>query len=203
MYRPALYSSCVALFYRKRLHQPNGDRRKRDLHAFQVYVGQGRLLAPPPPPHAIRRPALCTLPVPPPCSHGQKLVIFRKSGWKGGRPLSRDPKVMQLNSDSFCDSVQTWMEVIGHLWAKLGFWFFSEKRVKMSAAADIWRAQTFWQFVPVQQAEPVRQRRRPYKLSGSVSRFHLGTAWRRGNSFWERSIAGLRRTQSGDSAEPK
>jgi hypothetical protein len=29
---------------------------------------------------------------------------------------------MQLNSDSFCDSVQTWMEVIGHLWAELGFW---------------------------------------------------------------------------------
>jgi hypothetical protein len=29
---------------------------------------------------------------------------------------------MQLNLDSFCDSVQTWMEVIGHLWAELGFW---------------------------------------------------------------------------------
>jgi hypothetical protein len=42
-----------------------------------------------------------------------------------------------------------------------------------------------------------------YKLSGSVSRFHLGTAWRRGNTFWERSSAGLRRRQSGDSAEPK
>ena len=69
---------------------------------------------------------------------------------------------MQLNSDSFCDSIQTWMEVIGHLWAELGFWFFLEKRVKMSAAADIWRARTFWQVVPVQQAVPVRQRRRPY-----------------------------------------
>ena len=46
---------------------------------------------------------------------------------------------MQLNSDSFCDSVQTWMEVIGHLWAELGFWLFSRKRVKMSAAADIWK----------------------------------------------------------------
>ncbi len=41
---------------------------------------------------------------------------------------------MQLNSDSFCDSVQTWMKVIGHLWAELGFWLFTEKRVKMSAA---------------------------------------------------------------------
>ena len=87
---------------------------------------------------------------------------------------------MQLNSDSFCDSVQTWMEVIGHLWAELGFWFFSEKRVKIFAAANIWRARTFRQVVPVQQAVPVRQRRRPYKLSRFVSRFHLGTAWRRG-----------------------
>jgi hypothetical protein len=63
--------------------------------------------------------------VPPPCSHGQKLVIFRKSGWKGGRPLFRDPKVMQLNSDSFCDSIQTWMEVRGHLWADF---YFTQKK---------------------------------------------------------------------------
>ncbi len=61
-----MYSSCVALFYRKRLPQQNGDRRKRDLHAFRVYVGQGRLLVPPPPPHVIRRRALCTLLAPPP-----------------------------------------------------------------------------------------------------------------------------------------
>ncbi len=25
---------------------------------------------------------------------------------------------MQLNLDSFCDSVQAWMEVIGYLWAE-------------------------------------------------------------------------------------
>ncbi|MFN9941183.1 MAG: hypothetical protein ACK56I_17060, partial [bacterium] len=37
----------------------------------------------------------------------------------------------------------------------------------------------------VQQAVPVRQRRRPYKLSGSVSRFHLGTAMWRVNTFIE------------------
>ena len=61
----------------------------------------------------------------------------------------------------------------------------------------------FWQVVPVQQAVPVRQRRRPYKLSGFVSRFHLGTAWWRVNTFRERSSAGLRRRQSGESAEPK
>ncbi len=37
---------------------------------------------------------------------------------------------MQLNSDSFCDSIQTWMEVIGHLWAELGFWFSWKKGSK-------------------------------------------------------------------------
>ncbi len=34
-----------------------------------------------------------------------------------------------------------------------------------------------WQVVPEQQAGTVRQRRRPYKLSGSESRSHLRTAW--------------------------
>jgi hypothetical protein len=71
---------------------------------------------------------------------------------------------MLLNSDSFCDSIRIWMEVIGHLWAELGFWFFSEKRVKISAAANIWRARTFRQVVPVQQAGTVRQRPRPYTV---------------------------------------
>ncbi len=61
----------------------------------------------------------------------------------------------------------------------------------------------FWQVVLVQQAVPVRQGRRPYKLSGFVSRFHLGTVWWRVNTFGERSSAGLRRRQSGESAEPK
>ncbi len=44
---------------------------------------------------------------PPPTTHApphdQKLVIFRDCDWKGGRPLFRDLKVMQLNSDSFCE----------------------------------------------------------------------------------------------------
>jgi hypothetical protein len=31
----ALCTSCEALFYRRRLPQQNGDRRKRDLHAFK------------------------------------------------------------------------------------------------------------------------------------------------------------------------
>ncbi len=33
---------------------------------------------------------------------------------QGLQPLFRDPEVIWLNSDGFCDSVQTWMEVIGH-----------------------------------------------------------------------------------------
>ncbi len=39
---------------------------------------------------------------------------------------------MQLNSDSFCDSVRIWMEVIGHLWAELGFWFSQKRGSKYS-----------------------------------------------------------------------
>jgi len=96
---------------------------------------------------------------------------------------------MHLNSDSFRDSVQTWMEVIGHLWAELGFWLFMRKRVKMSAAADISMDADilagFGQVVPVQPAVPVRETRRPYKLGGFVSRCHLGTARTRGNTFRE------------------
>ena len=67
----------------------------------------------------------------------------------------------------------------------------------MSAAANISRCADilthFGQVVPVQPAVPVRQRRRPYKLSGFVNRFHLGTGWWRVNTFRERSSAGLRR----------
>jgi hypothetical protein len=51
----------------------------------------------------------------------------------------------------------------------------------------------FGQVVPVQPAVPVWQRRRPYKLSGFVNRFHLGTGWWRVNTFRERSSDGLRR----------
>ena len=67
----------------------------------------------------------------------------------------------------------------------------------MSAAANISRdadiLACFGQVVPVQPAVPVRQRRRPYKLSGFVNRFHLGTRWWRVNTFRVRSSAGLRR----------
>ena len=57
----------------------------------------------------------------------------------------------------------------------------------MSAAADIQKDAEillgFGQVVPVQPAVPVRRTRRPYELSGFVSRFHLGTARRRDNTF--------------------
>ncbi len=63
----SVYSSYVAFLYRKRLPQQNGDRRKRNLHACQVYVGQRWVFAPPPPPppHAIRGRAVCTMTAPP------------------------------------------------------------------------------------------------------------------------------------------
>jgi hypothetical protein len=134
----------------------------------------------PPPSH--------TPPPPPTHSPWQKCVIFRVSGQKWGWPLFTGPKVMQLNSDSFCDHVQIWMAVIGHLWAELGFWSFPEKGLKYSRPRTFDRTQIFRQVVPVQQAGTVRQRRRPYKLSGSESRSHLRTAWRRGNTIWERAL---------------
>ncbi len=45
---------------------------------------------------------------PPPPTHSPwpKLVIFRDCGQKGRRPLFRGLKVIQLNSDSFCDYVR-------------------------------------------------------------------------------------------------
>ncbi len=95
---------------------------------------------------------------------------------------------MQLNSDSFCDYVRIWMEGIGYLWAELGFWFFPEKGLKYSRPRTFDRTRIFRQVLPVQQAGTVRQRRRPYKLSGSESRSHLRTAWRRGNTIWERAL---------------
>ena len=76
--RVSLYSFCVALFYRKRLPQQNGDRRKRDLHAFQVYVGQGRLLAPPPPPTRDKKAGLVYYDCPPP-----SVPMDRNQGFSG------------------------------------------------------------------------------------------------------------------------
>ncbi len=95
---------------------------------------------------------------------------------------------MQLNSDSFSDHIRIWMEVIGHLWAKLGFWFFLEKGWKYPRPRTFDRTRIFRQVVQVQQAGTIRQRRRPYKLSGSESRSHMRTAWRRGNTIWERAL---------------
>ncbi len=195
----AVCSSCGTLFYRKRLPQQNGDMRKRDLHVFKLHVEQGQLLSPPsprplPPPHAIKGwRALCLLlppspPPPPTHSPWLKFVIFRVFSQKGGRPLFRGSKVMQLNSDSFCDYVRIWMAVIGHLWAELDFWFFLEKGWKYLRPQTFDRTQIFRQVVPVQEAGTVRQRRHPYKLSGSESRSHLRTAWRRGNTIWERAL---------------
>ncbi len=97
---------------------------------------------------------------PPPPPYGWIYVIFSVLGQKRGWPLFRGSEVLQMNSDSFCDYVRIWTEVIGHLWAELGFWFFPGKR---------W---IFWQDANIlasragTTAGTVRQRHRPYKLGG-------------------------------------
>ncbi len=139
--------------------------------------GERPFSSPPPP--------FLTYSTPPPWLN---YVIFKVFGQKRGRPLFRGSKVLQLNSDSFCDYVRISMEVIGHLWAELGFWFFPEKRWKYSRPRIFDRARIFRQVVPVQQAGTVRQRCRPYKLGGLRADPHLRTAWRRGNIIWMRAL---------------
>jgi len=112
-----------------------------------------------------RRAALIPLPT---ASPWPKQVIFRVFAQKRGRPLFRGPKVLQLNSDSFCDYVRIRMEVIGHLWAELGFWFFPEKRWKYSRPLTFDRARIFWQVVLVQQ--PVQYSRDAAHISWAVLR---------------------------------
>ncbi len=63
-----VYSSCVALFYRKRLPQQNGDRRIGERETcMHLIVCRARVGARafPSPPHAIRRRALCAMTPPP------------------------------------------------------------------------------------------------------------------------------------------
>ncbi len=71
---------------------------------------------------------LLPLTVPPPFPWLNLCDFQRPRPKKRGWPLFRGSKVLQLNSDSLCDYVRIWTEVIGHLWAELGFWFFPEKR---------------------------------------------------------------------------
>ncbi len=124
----------------------------------------------------------------PPPPHGWIYVIFSVLGQKRGWPPFRGSKVLQLNSDSFCDHVRIWTEVIGHLWAEIGFWFFPEKRWKYS------RPRTFGQDANIlagragTTAGTVRQRRRPYKMGGLRADPHLRTAWRRDNITWPRAL---------------
>ena len=98
---------------------------------------------------------------------------------------------------------------------------FSEKGSKCRRPPTFRGTPTSWHVLDrscrYKHAGTVRQTRHPYKLGMSESRFHLGTAWRRGNTFWEESSsrglrpswrrerpsAGLSRRQSGETAEPK
>ncbi len=61
--------------------------------------------------------------------------------------------------------------------------------MEIFAAPNIWTGcEYLGRLCRVQQAGTVRQRRRPYKLSSFESRSHLRTAWRRGNTIWERAL---------------
>ncbi len=143
------------------------------------------LTSPPPPPPSLVGWLCVSCPTPLP---SWIYVIFSVLGQKRGWPLFRGSKVLQLNSDSFCDYVRIWTKVIGHLWAELGFWLFPEKRWKYS------RPRTFGEGANIlagragTTAGTVWQWRRPYKLGGLRADPHLRTAWRRGNITWTRAL---------------
>jgi len=88
-----LYRSCIALFYRKRLPQQNGDRRmrrKRNLHAFDCMWVKGGCSRPPRPPHAIRGGPVyhnCPPPPPPSTSPNTKKKTFRTRRQKKKTPV--------------------------------------------------------------------------------------------------------------------
>ncbi len=76
---------------------------ERDLHAFQMYVGQGRLLAPPPPPRTRDKKAnlVCTLPAPPPPP-----VPMDKNWWfSGGAAKKKDS--LYLEAQKWCSWIRT------------------------------------------------------------------------------------------------
>ncbi len=163
-------------------------------YCVQYKPGQGewRLSSPPLPP---------PLPMHSPC---WICVIFSVLGQKRGRPLFRGSKVLQLNSDSFCNYVWIWIEVIGHLWAELGFWFFPRKRWKYM------RQQIFGQDADIlasragTTAGTVRERRRPYKLGGLGADFTWGLHGGETTSL-ERELFSQtwKKSEVGDSAEPQ
>ncbi len=65
---------------------------------------------------------LSSHPPPPPTDSPCRIsAIFSDLGQKRGRPLFRGLKVLQLNSDSFCDHVRIFGAVIGHLEAEMDF----------------------------------------------------------------------------------
>jgi hypothetical protein len=79
-------------------------------------------------------------PPPPPSIVHFSWPISRDWGWKGGWPLSIDLKVMQLDSDSFCDHIQIWGEVVGRLGAEIDFFLVKCRRLPrlLFDAAPLW-----------------------------------------------------------------
>jgi hypothetical protein len=131
-------------------------------------------------------------------------VIFSVLGQKRGWPLFRGSKVLQLNSDSFCDYVRIWTEVIGHLWAELGFWFFPGKRWKYMRPRIFGQDANILASRAGTTAGTVRQRRRPYKLGGLGADLTWGLHGGETTSP-ERELFSQtwKKSEVGDSAEPK
>ncbi len=174
------------------------ERWSVKLHAYKLHLVQGQiyslpsLLSPspshPPPINAIREASCVCSPPPPHTPHCWKLAISGDLGQTRGRPPSRGIKVLQLNLDSFCDHVQIFGAVIGHLEAKIDFWFFPRKWWKYR------RPQIFGQSADIltsragTTARTVRERRRPYKLGGLSVQVKFKTTWTRGNITWTRAL---------------
>ncbi len=138
----------------------------------------------------------------PPCWIG---TVFSDLGQKRGRPLFRGLKVLQLNLDSFCDHVQIFGAVIGHLEAEIYFWFFPRKWWKymrnqqiFGPGADILTS------CAGTKAGTVRERRRPYKLGDLSAQVTWGLHEREATSP-ERELFSQtwKKSEVGDSAEPK
>ncbi len=138
------------------------ERHSAGLEVSKLHLVQGRIFPLPPSPPStpatgkIREAGRVSALPPPPSTHA--LLKLNLCDFQRPRPKARmastvfrGSKVLQLNSDSFCDCVRIWTEVIGHLWAELGFWFFPGKRWKYM------RPQIFGQDANILARLPVQQ----------------------------------------------
>ncbi len=70
--------------------------------------------------------------------------------------------------------MRIWSEVIGHLWAELGFWFFPRKWWKYILPRIFGQDPDILASLAGTTAGTIRERRRPYKLGGLDADFTWG-----------------------------